>query len=95
MRRPFRYHVFTCTGKSCGAEHGEAMAQRFKELLPDRKDLAIRISRSTCQGLCDHGPNVAVYPEGIIYHHVELGDVDRIVEEHLRQGRPISSLEEE
>jgi NADP-reducing hydrogenase subunit HndC len=93
--RPFRYHVFPCTGKSCGADHGEALAKRFKELLPDRKDLRIRISASRCQGMCAIGPNVAVYPEGVVYHGVELADVDAIVEEHLRRGRPIERLIQE
>lgn len=93
--RPFRYHVFPCTGKSCGAEHGEAVAKRFKELLPDRKDLRIRISASRCQGMCTIGPNVVVYPEGFVYHGVELADVDAIVEQHLRGGRPVEGLTRE
>lgn len=95
MRRPYRYHVFPCTGKSCGLEHGEALAKRFKELLPDRRELGIRVSASRCLGMCAAGPNVVVYPEGVVYHGVEVGDVERIVDEHLRAGRPIPSLMEE
>jgi (2Fe-2S) ferredoxin len=91
-RRPYRYHVFPCTGKSCGLERGEALAARFKELLPDRKDLGIRISASRCQGMCKKGPNVCVYPEGVVYHGVDESDVESIVEEHLRRGRPVSTL---
>jgi len=92
VRRPYRYHVFPCTGKSCGADEGEAIARRFKELLPDRRELGIRISMSRCQGLCAEGPNVTVYPEGVVYRDIELADVDRIVDEHLRRGRPIVGL---
>ena len=70
------------------------MAARFKKLLPDRRELGIRISATRCQGLCQQGPNVIVYPEGVAYHGVRLADVDAIVEEHLRGGRPITSLME-
>jgi NADP-reducing hydrogenase subunit HndC len=45
--------------------------------------------------MCAIGPNVAVYPEGVVYHGVELADVDAIVEEHLRRGRPIERLIQE
>ena len=94
-RRPYRYHVFPCTGSTCGNDHGLELAARFKELLPDRKQLGVRISASRCQGMCQQGPNVIVYPEGVVYHGVELGDVDEIVEQHLRNGRPVTRLMED
>lgn len=72
-----------------------ALAKRFKELLPDRRELGIRISASRCLGMCAKGPNVAVYPEGVVYHRVRLEDADRIVEQHLREGRPIDALLQE
>lgn len=92
MRRPYRYHVFSCAGGKCGPEHGEDLAKRFKNLLPDRRELGIRVSVSRCLGMCAQGPNVVVYPEGVVYHGVDEGDVERIVDEHLRHGRPIEEL---
>jgi (2Fe-2S) ferredoxin len=35
------------------------------------------------------GPILVVYPDGVWYHHLDEELLDRIVEEHLRQGRPV------
>ncbi len=91
MHRPHRLHLFACAGPRCGAEHGESLKARLVELLPDRKELGIRLSTSSCQGLCSRGPNLSIYPEGWVYHRVELGDLDRIVQEHLRGGCPVQA----
>lgn len=93
MRRPYRYHILPCAGPRCGPDTGAAFKARLKQLLPDRKALGIRVSTSSCQGLCEHGPNVMVYPEGVVYHRIELADLDRIVQEHLREGRVIDEFE--
>lgn len=92
MKTPFRFHVLPCSGSRCRAERGEAFKGRIKDLLPDRKALGVRVSTTSCQGMCERGPNVTVYPEGIVYHQVEMGDIDRIVEEHLRGGRPVVEI---
>jgi (2Fe-2S) ferredoxin len=42
--------------------------------------------------MCERGPNVCVYPEGTVYHRVDEADVARIVEQHLRGGRPVEEI---
>ena len=39
----------------------------------------VRVTRSGCLGLCEHGPNVLVYPEGEWYSGVKTGDVAEIL----------------
>ena len=90
MAPPYRYHVLPCSGPRC--ETGETFKGRLKDLIPDRKQLGVRISTTSCQGMCVLGPNLIVYPEGVVYHGLEIGDLDRIVEEHLRLGRPVLEL---
>ena len=42
---------------------------------------AVRVSQSGCLGLCENGPNVMIYPQGLLFTGVTMDDVDRIVEE--------------
>lgn len=92
MKKPYRYHVFPCAGPKCGAETGERYKGMLKDLIPDRKARGIRMSTSSCQGMCELGPNVAVYPEGVIYHRVSPADIERIAREHLCEGRIVEEL---
>ena len=43
-------------------------------------------------GLCERGPNMVVYPEGVWYSGVRAEDVREIVDAHFRRGRPVSRL---
>jgi (2Fe-2S) ferredoxin len=92
MDCPYRYHVLPCSGPHCTPEKGEAFKRALKDLLPDRKALGVRVSTTSCQGMCERGPNVTVYPEGIAYHRVTLEDLPRIVDEHLRHGCPVREI---
>ena len=52
----------------------------------------VRIDTVDCLGLCEHGPNVVVYPEGIWYLGLEESDVPEVVEQHLKGGTPVERL---
>ncbi|MCL5744271.1 MAG: methyltransferase [Acidobacteria bacterium] len=43
-------------------------------------------------GLCERGPNVVVYPEGIWYSGVRPEDVAEIVESHFQKGQVVERL---
>lgn len=47
---------------------------------------------SGCQGRCDDGPNINVYPRLTKYAHVDQVAVRRIVQEHLATGAPVADL---
>lgn len=96
---PFRYHVFVCDqrkpeGVPCCAARGSG---RVIEAL--RKEVAaqgvakdVQITACSSIGLCERGPNMIVYPEGIWYSGVTPQDVPEIVQTHFREGRVVERL---
>lgn len=58
-----------------------------------RRGLDHHIMVNTCDSieLCDIGPNIVVYPEGIIYSGVGTGDLKDIIA-HLDGGEPVERL---
>jgi (2Fe-2S) ferredoxin/predicted O-methyltransferase YrrM len=42
--------------------------------------------------LCEHGPNLVVYPEGAWYSGVTPADVPELVRSHFQQGIPVARL---
>lgn len=52
----------------------------------------VRVNEAGCLDQCEHGPVVVVYPEAVWYGFVQPKDVDEIVEQHLKHGRPVERL---
>ncbi len=101
LRAPIRHHVFVCTGKSCSAADSESVLETFWTVLAEkgllygkRGSLAGTVLVTTCGsiGLCQVGPAVLIYPDGIWYYNVRPEDVPTLVEQHLLQGIPVSHL---
>lgn len=93
-------HIFICTNErkgeerqSCGEGHGLKLVAEFKKQIKDMNSaLQIRANKSGCLGICDFGPTVAVYPEGIFYVGVQLEDVREIMESHIQNNKPVERL---
>ena len=94
-------HLFICTNQrpenaprpSCGEQHGLALVAAFKKAIKDKQlNIPIRAQRAGCLDLCEQGPTVVVYPEGVFYGNVQLEDVEEIVEEHIVNGKPLERL---
>jgi (2Fe-2S) ferredoxin/SAM-dependent methyltransferase len=96
---PFRFHIFVCTQQkpegstSCSTSGSMAV---MKEL--DREIEArgigndVLVTACGCLGLCDEGPMMVVYPEGVWYRRIQPTDVPEIVSEHLLNGKPVERL---
>lgn len=98
---PFKKHIFICTNRrdpnnpkgSCANSGSEEICNLFKKALHDaglRGDM--RANSSGCLDQCAFGPTVVVYPEAVWYQVKTKEDVDEIVEEHLKNDRPVERL---
>jgi (2Fe-2S) ferredoxin len=96
----FDHHIFVCTNRrepghkrGCCAEKG---AEELRDYMKSRvKELGIRKTRvnaAGCLDRCELGPCVVVYPQGVWYSPKNKADVDRIVEEHLKNDTIVQDL---
>lgn len=96
----YKKHIFVCTNQRpsgarecCGEEHGSELIAEFKKQIKNKGlDIEMRTQRTGCFDLCEQGPTVAIYPEGVFYGRVALSDVKEIVTEHLENERIVSRL---
>ncbi|MGI6716486.1 MAG: NADH-ubiquinone oxidoreductase-F iron-sulfur binding region domain-containing protein [Eubacteriales bacterium] len=88
-----RSHILICAGTGCTSSGSEKIrAALIQELEEKGLSEEIKIVRTGCFGLCELGPIMIVYPEGVFYSRVTAADVPEIVEEHLLKGRPVTRL---
>ncbi len=52
----------------------------------------VLVTGSTCLGPCEQGPTVVVYPDGTWYSQVKETDVPKILDEHIKGGKPAEEL---
>jgi len=94
LNLPFKHHILICTGPRCGGERGSnRVRQEFrKEFVRQALPPSVKDTQCICFGLCRYGPNVIVYPEGVVYSRVSPRDVATIVRDHLVGGRVVERL---
>jgi (2Fe-2S) ferredoxin/precorrin-6B methylase 2 len=96
---PFRYHVFVCDqqkpeGAPCCAARGSGQVLEALRREIDARGLEDEVQLTVCGslGLCEHGPNLVVYPEGVWYSGVTPADAAEIVRSHFQEDTPVERL---
>ncbi|MDY6783496.1 MAG: (2Fe-2S) ferredoxin domain-containing protein [Cyanobacteriota bacterium] len=86
MQAEEKRSVMVCQNTSCRDRGSREVLEAFQaaELPEDVEAIAC-----DCQGQCNMGPTVRVVPEEIWYCRIDVADIPRIVEEHLKNGQPV------
>ena len=95
----YPYHVFVCEQRKpeglpcCSARGSAAVIEALRREVAVR-GLTEKVLVTACGsiGLCERGPNMVVYPEGVWYSGVQPEDVPEIVASHFEEGVPVRRL---
>ena len=94
-------HIFVCMNerpsdhpRGCCLKRGaEELVPLFKaELEKCGLKGTVRAQKAGCLDVCEFGPSVVIYPEGIWYGKVRPKDIPEIIQSHIIEGHPVERL---
>ncbi len=93
-----RCHIAICGDTGCLSSHSAKVRDAFIKYLQEINNGAghifqdIKLRFTGCLGLCERGPVVMVYPQGIFYQRVKEEDIPDIVEKTALKGEVVERL---
>jgi NADP-reducing hydrogenase subunit HndC len=86
---PEKPAIAICAGAGCHGLNNGAVVRAFQEEI-EKQGLTdnVGVRATGCHGMCEQGPNVAIYPEEIYYVRVTPEDVPEIVKQTI-QGKTV------
>ena len=93
---PVVRRVLVCHGDDCRRRGALAVWRRMRaeqrSLAERGRDVRLQLAKTSCLGACDFAAVAQVFPEGTYYGRLDGAAMDRVIDEHLLHGQPVSGL---
>jgi (2Fe-2S) ferredoxin len=91
-------HIFLCADQSkpqCSTREESCaswdyLKKRLSESGLAHSENCVYRTKANCLRICEQGPIAVVYPDGVWYHSCTPAVIERIIQEHLIGGQPVS-----
>lgn len=97
--RPYGRQILICNHGDCAeTSAAEHLHKRVAELNRQfglnklRNPHRVKCTLADCLGVCQQGPILVVYPDGIWYHNMDAAALEQIYQEHILHNRPVEAL---
>ncbi|TCO15151.1 (2Fe-2S) ferredoxin [Camelimonas lactis] len=87
--------VFFCLGARCAHRRALPLYQHMRRIMKNIRPLnsgpqRAMCVRASCLYPCNQGPLLIVQPDGVWYGRLDETVIERIVQEHLLEGKPVA-----
>ena len=90
--------ILVCCGTGCLANGAQAVVDAFSAAISGDGSISVKpaVKKTGCNGFCENGPIVTIYPDNITYYKVRPADVSEIIKSLDRDdsGNAVCSREE-
>lgn len=84
--------ILVCCGTGCLANGAQAVVDAFSSAISGDGSISVKpaVKKTGCNGFCENGPIVTIYPDNITYYKVRPADVSEIIKS--LDGAPVERL---